>query len=198
MNLLLLLTIAISTSFAQKDRPMRLKIIGFDEQNKPIMSGVLSLDNKLAQRMAQRQEESCSEGMGALKGYCAQYQGLVTEEEDDSKKCDLIQNQISLTLDPNGEINLYSGNAPNEVVQSRAFFSSRINYEPKTTTVELSARTCRPINGIHFPGDDCKRQRLAGAFNYFNRARHFSGFYSIIDERNGQSCRYRLSLDQKD
>lgn len=194
----LLILLLSFVSLGQESKPIKLKVIGFDEKNKPIMSGILNLDNKLAQRIAQKQEEDCSEGMGVLKGYCANYQGLVTEEEDQANKCNLIQNPISLVLDSNGAISLFSGSGPNDIIQTNAIFSSRINYDPKISSVELSARTCRPISGISFPGDNCKRQRLTGAFSYFSRARHFSGFYSIIDERTGQSCRYRLSLDQKD
>ena len=162
------------------------------------MSGVLDLDKNLSQRVAQKQEESCTEGMGQLKGYCGTYQGLVTEEEDQAGKCNLIQNPISMTLDPSGTINLYSGQSPNEIIQNKSFFQGRINFDPQNSSIELSSRNCRPMPGIKFPNDHCKRQRLAGAFNYFNRSKHFYGFYTIINERTGQSCRYRLSFDQLD
>jgi hypothetical protein len=190
-----ILTLAGST-FAQDQKPLNIRVIGYDAKDRPIMSGVLKLDNNLAKKIAQKQEESCIEGMGELRGFCGPYQGLITEEEDQASKCDLIKTGVSLVLDTNGTVMLFSGGPPNRLVLNTPFFSSRINYEPQNASVELSSRTCKQIIGTKFPDDNCKRQRLSGAFNYFNRSRHFSGFYLVMDERTGQSCRYRLSFDQ--
>ena len=72
----------------------------------------------------------------------------------------------------------------------------RIFVDPNSTRIDLISRVCRPLNGTSFGGDDCKRLNLAGTFNIVKEGKHFSGRYTILDEKTNESCRYSLSMNQ--
>ncbi len=154
---------------------------------------------EVSQRMAQKQEEDlCREGLGALAGHCGIYQGLITEEVDRGNQCNLLfADAIRLELNSMGDLTLYLGEV-NEVVSVPVHNISRIPSNPETTAIDVLGRSCRPLPGTTFPGDNCKRLHLIGRFTTEDVTRHFTGVYSIIDELTNNTCRYSLSLDRND
>jgi hypothetical protein len=148
-------------------------------------------------RVAQRQEEEkCQEGFGALAGFCGVYSGLLSEELDPKQKCNLLAfNNTRLVLDENSEVGLMLGELSG-IVQPPVHRVGRIFADPTSTRIDLMSRICRPLNGTSFGGDDCKRLNLAGSFTIVKGVKHFSGRYTILDEKTNESCRYTLSMDQ--
>ncbi len=147
--------------------------------------------------VAQRQEEApCREGVGLLAGYCGDYAGMLTEEEDTKNKCDLLKNtNAHLLLEDSAEISLVLG-TPNAVVENPTHRIGRVRFDPENTDVDVMSRSCRPIEGTTFKGDNCKRLALIGSFSQNENTRHFAGTYTIVDENTNESCRYSLSMDQ--
>lgn len=147
------------------------------------------------QQVAQRQEEECAEGMGNLEGFCGVYSGMVSEDSDTNKKCDLIgSDQVFLELTGDGALALLLG--PNsEIVVPPRHEIGRLPVNPDSTSVDVLSRHCRALERISFPSEDCKRVHLTGSFIIERDRKHFKGSYTITDEKNNQSCRYGLSMD---
>lgn len=178
--------------------PIPLSAVLRDEKGKPVSTSVIeaTLIPPPVRRVAQRQVASeCQEGFGLLANYCGTYSGMITEEVD-SNKCDLLSYpNIRLVLDTNAEIGLSLGDV-NEIVTPPVHRIGRLFTDPESTRIDVTSRSCRPISGTTFNGDNCKRLNLSGNFSLLKNVRHFTGFYSIIDEKNNDYCRYRLSMDQ--
>ncbi len=170
-----------------------------DDVGKPVttISVEANLIGASEPKMAQRQQEQkCTAGFGALTGYCGVYAGMVTEELDVKNRCNLLAlNNTHLILDENSEVGLSFGEI-NSIVNTPVHRVGRTFIDPKTTKIDLISRSCRPLTGTTFPGDDCKRLNLLGSFSVVRNSKHFSGTYSIIDEKTNESCRYHLSMDQ--
>ena len=147
--------------------------------------------------VAQRQEEApCRDGFGLLAGYCGDYTGMITEEEDDKKKCDLLKSSNAhLIFEDSAELSLVLG-TPNAVVENPTHRIGRVRVNPENTDVDVMSRSCRPLEGTTFKGDNCKRLALIGSFTQNENTRHFTGTYTIVDENTNESCRYSLSMDQ--
>jgi hypothetical protein len=170
-----------------------------DENGKPVNTNSIEVNFVVmpARRVAQRQEASgCQEGFGVLAGFCGMYSGMLTEEMDANKKCDLLAFSNSrLILDENAEMGLALGEL-SEIVNPPIHRIGRIFTDPESMRVDLTSRSCRPLMGTTFNGDDCKRMNLVGEFSFEKNVKHFLGYYSIINEKTNELCRYRLSMDQ--
>ena len=177
-----------------------VSIITRDQQGNPLTNTETNSQFvEVSQRVVQRQEEAlCREGFGELTGHCGVYQGLITEEVDRGNQCNLLfADAIRLELNTMGDITLYLGEV-NEVVSVPVHNISRIPSNPETTSIDVLGRSCRPLPGTTFPGDNCKRLHLIGKFTTEDVNRHFTGVYSITDELTNNTCRYSLSLDRED
>jgi hypothetical protein len=148
--------------------------------------------------LAQKQEEAnCQEGFGDLAGFCGVFSGMLTEDADVQNKCNLLSyNNARIILNEQGEIILSLGEV-NNVVETPSHKLGRIPANPESTNVDILTRTCRPLTGTSFRGDNCKRLNLIGYFSITNRGKRFSGSYILTDEKTNQTCRYTLSMTQE-
>lgn len=148
-------------------------------------------------QVAQRQETPpCQEGFGSMAGFCGVYNGMLTEEEDNEKKCNLLSYKTShLVLDDNAEMGISLGDV-SDIISTPVHRIGRLPASPENTDVDLMSRVCRPLPGIAFKGDNCKRLALIGSFTINGKNKHFTGTYTIVDENTNQSCRYSISMDQ--
>lgn len=146
---------------------------------------------------AQAQEaRPCSEGFGELSGYCGRYGGMISEEFDSGRVCDLISRK-DLRLEVDNEANvIFHTEEPNDRHSSQDHLIGRIPSDTPSRTVDIMSRHCRPLPGTNFPGDDCKRINLIGTFTNRDGNPHFVGTYSIIDEKTDRSCRYSMTFDR--
>ena len=158
-----------------------------------IEANLIGLTEKI---VAQKQEEaSCQEGFGELAGYCGVYTGMISEERDSQNKCDLLSFSNSrLILDLNAEIGLALGES-SDIVAIPVHRIGRLFADPESRSVDLISRKCHSLSGIKFPSDNCKRLNLSGVFSIVNGMKHFSGDYTITDEKANATCRYNLSMD---
>lgn len=158
-----------------------------------IEANLIGLTSKV---VAQKQEEAfCQEGFGELAGYCGEYTGMISEESDSQKKCDLLSFSSSrLIFDQNAEIGLALGES-STIVAIPLHRIGRVLANPESRRVDLISRKCHSLSGIKFASDNCKRLNLSGVFSIVNDLKHFSGDYTIIDEKTNASCRYNLSMD---
>lgn len=151
----------------------------------------------LAGSMQAQEARPCFEGFGELNGFCGNYAGLITEESDNIKKCNLENaDAIRLELDDRANVLIHLG-LSSEVVVTPTHIVGRIPSDPKSSTIDVMSRSCRPIPGVNFAGDNCKRLNLKGQFTLENKSRrHFKGTYTITDERTNNFCRYSISMDR--
>lgn len=169
-----------------------------DEKGNPIKTvGVeANLSSASSTLLAQRQEApGCQEGFGNLAGYCGSYKGILSEEIDTKNRCDLLAfNSARLIMDENSELGLVLGES-SEILTPPVHRIGRLFYNPGSASVDLMSRSCRQLPGTKFGSDDCKRLSLTGTFSENNRVKHFTGQYTIINERTNESCRYTISMD---
>lgn len=175
-----------------------VSIITRDQLGNPLTNAEINSQfAEISPRVAQKQEETpCREGFGALAGHCGVYEGLITEEVDRGNQCNLLfADAIRLELNSMGDMTLYLGEV-NEVASVPIHNIGRIPSNPESTAIDVLSRSCRPLPGTTFPGDNCKRLHLIGRFTTEDVTRHFTGVYSIIDELTNNTCRYSISLDR--
>lgn len=171
-----------------------------DDKGKPVKT--TSIEGNLTAMtqtvLAQKQETAnCQEGFGDMAGFCGVFAGMLTEEVDTQNKCNLLAyNNARLILNDQGEMSLSLGEV-NNVVTPPIHRLGRLPVDPQNTNVDLLTRTCRPLPGTTFNGDNCKRLNLIGYFTITNRGKRFAGSYILIDEKTNQTCRYTLSMDQE-
>jgi hypothetical protein len=168
-----------------------------DEKGNPVTTTTVNGDlSGFNTRLAQRQEaHGCNEGFGVLAGYCGEYQGIMREDLDTNKRCDLTSYpNLKLVIDQNAEVGFVLGE-PNALVNPPVHVIGRLTANTSSSNVDILGRQCRPLMGTTFPGDNCKRLNLTGSFSVAENTRHFSGKYTIIDEKLNQICTYGLSLD---
>lgn len=178
--------------------PIQVSVVLRNRNGKPVNTSSImaNLTGVTPTRVAQRQEEEkCQQGFGALAGYCGVYTGMVSEEMDAQKKCNLLAyNHVRLILDENGELGLMLGET-SAIVNSPVHRIGRIFADTESPRVDLISRQCRPMQGTTFNGDDCKRLNIIGTFSIIKKVKHFSGIYTILDEKTNENCRYSLSMD---
>jgi hypothetical protein len=148
--------------------------------------------------VAQAQEdEPCGpQKFGALAGYCGIYVGLVTKEADANNRCDLLAKNVRLELTSDEDLILHVDEVT-AITVTPAHLIGRLPSSIESTSIDVLNRSCRPLPGTTFPGDNCKRLNLRGDFTREEETRSFTGIYHIIDEVTNQSCRYRLSMNQE-
>lgn len=150
-------------------------------------------------QVAQLQEEAeCGENFGELAGFCGIYAGVISEQFDPGDMCDLMTSTaVRLGLDDEGSVFLYL-NRVNAILTPPAHHIGRLRAEPESTVVDILSRSCRPLPGIDFPGENCKILNLRGSFTSERGEQHFEGTYTILDEETELSCRYGLSMDKQE
>ena len=192
-----LLTSSADSSETGKNLP--LQIVTRDSKGNPLATAKFKAQFTLItpRETIQAQEAApCSEGFGQLAGYCGQYGGMVSEEFDSSKMCDFVTTKdVRLEVDNNANIILHT-ETPLDRNSSEDHLIGRIPSDTNSRSVDVMSRHCRPLPGTNFPGDDCKRINLIGTFTNRNGNPHFTGTYSIIDEKNDRSCRYSMTMDR--
>lgn len=173
-----------------------LAIVTRDARGNPLTNVDIKAQFLSAPVLAQRQEESnCQEGFGSLAGYCGIYSGVIAEESDGRNRCNLLfTDAIRLQLDTTGQVILHFGEV-NQITAEPFHQIGRTPYDPNRTTVDVLSRQCRALVGTTFPTDDCKLLNLSGTFSIERTKRHFTGTYTIRDEKSLDSCSYSLSLD---
>ena len=170
-----------------------------DDTGKPVSSAIIeaNLTGMNDIQVAQRQEEKCHVGFGALSGYCGVYSGMLVEELDPKNKCNLLSfNTYRFVLDENAEIGLSLGEM-SAIVNPPIHRIGRVFTDIDSTSIDLLSRNCKPLAGISFAGEDCKRLHLFGVFSSTLKVKQFVGKYSITDEKTNESCRYSISMDQE-
>ncbi len=171
-----------------------VSVVTQDRRGYPLASDIVTA-NLVALGTVQRQEENCEEGFGSLRGYCGVYEGMVSENSDASKTCNLTDGITpSLQLDPQGNVLLHIG-AVSELAPAPVHRIGRVSTNPRGPRVDVMSRECRPLAGTTFPGDNCKRVNLVGSFGERGGSRRFTGTYNIVDEKTGANCSYQLSLN---
>lgn len=184
---------------AKISTPVPVSVVLRDKDGKPVNTTSIqaNLSVHSESKIAQKQEDQrCQQGFGALAGYCGIYTGMLTEEMDTSKKCNLLDfNNIRLVLDENGEIGLVFGEL-SSIVNPPVHRIGRIFTDQDTERVDILSRNCRPLQGVAFKGDNCKRLDLVGNFRVENKVKRFAGTYTILDEKTNESCRYGVSMEQ--
>jgi hypothetical protein len=195
-------TITLLGSDVKKDKGavnIPVSVVLRDDNGKPLTTNSIqaSFAARTDTRVAQRQEAgNCQEGFGVLAGHCGVYVGMLTEEADSNNKCDLLSfPNTRLILDSNAEMGLSLGEV-SEIVNPPIHRIGRLFTDPDSTRIDLTSRSCRPMAGTTFAGENCKRLNLSGIFSTLKNVRHFLGYYTILDEKTNQLCRYRLSMDQ--
>lgn len=184
---------------AKRPTLIPLSIVLRDRTGKPVNTTSIqaNLSSMVDTKIAQRQEANkCQEGFGVLAGYCGVYSGMLSEEIDTKAKCNLLAiKETRLVMDENAEVGLTLGEM-SAILSPPIHRIGRLFTDTDTTRVDLISRSCRPLPGTTFNGDDCKRINLIGNFSIKNKLKHFTGDYIIVDEKTNETCRYNLSMDQ--
>ena len=173
-----------------------VSIITRDAKGNPLTNA--ELQGKLSQTrmVAQKQEEECREGFGALAGYCGVYEGLIAENVDRQNKCNLLfADAVKLEFDPAANLTLYLGPIE-KIFTTPGHLIGRVPSNPASNRIDIMSRSCRNLPGIESKNDFCKRLNLTGEFTMIGQRRHFSGTYTIFDEGTKNTCSYTLSMDQ--
>ncbi len=177
---------------------MPIQMVTRDDQGNPLSAAKFEakLTEIKPQETAQAEEAPpCTEGFGQLEGVCGLYGGMVSEETDTNKMCELDTPQnLRLEVDNQANVILHTS-APGDRNGVNDHLIGRIPSDTESKSVDLMSRHCKPLSGTRFPGGNCKRLNLMGRFNSRNGTEHFIGTYSIIDEKTDRSCRYSMSMD---
>lgn len=193
-----LLIVAPEEKELEKSKTIPVSVVTRDSEGTPILT--VSTEAKLTQispEIAQAQEvDPCQEGFGALAGVCGIYAGTISEESDSRKLCSLnTEKNLRLGITENASVVLLLG-PESEIVEVPAHNLGRLPAESASNRVSVLNRQCRPLVGTKFSNDSCKILDLSGEFTNRAGTMHFMGSYTIIDEKNKNLCRYRLSFDQ--
>lgn len=192
-------SINILTSIAdvkEKSITIPVSIITRDAKGNPLTNAEVQGNLSQTRMVAQRQEEECREGFGALAGYCGVYEGLIAENVDRQNKCNLLfADAVRLELDPAANLTLYMGQVE-QIFTTPGHLIGRVPSNPGSNRIDVMSRSCRNLPGIESKNDFCKRLNLVGQFTMVGQRRHFAGTYTIFDEGTKNTCSYTLSMDQ--
>lgn len=173
-----------------------VSIITRDAKGNPLTNAEVQGNLSQTRMVAQRQEEECREGFGALAGYCGLYEGLIAENVDRQNKCNLLfADAVRLELDPAANLTLYMGQVE-QIFTTPGHLIGRVPSNPGSNRIDVMSRSCRNLPGIESKNDFCKRLNLVGQFTMVGQRRHFSGTYTVFDEGTKNTCSYTLSMDQ--
>jgi hypothetical protein len=149
------------------------------------------------QAVAQRQEDTaCTQGFGALTGYCGEYAGMISEDQDRRNRCNLLfSDAVRLELSPDATIMLHFGE-DHEFISTPGHSIGRIPFNTMKNSVDIMSRVCGPLSGVNSSSDSCKVLHLRGDFRIVSKMKHFNGTYTISEEGTNNVCRYSLSMDK--
>lgn len=181
-----------------QDITVPVSIVVRDTKGTPLHNVISDVRLGYQQRPMQAQEsKECQEGFGELAGFCGNYRGIVTEDQDKTKSCDLAATGTPiLELSKTGEVMIHLGNNPSIVVQPMHSVG-RVPANFGSREIDVMSRACRPLAGTSFRGDNCKILNVRGSFSRVERGNHFGGTYTITDEKTNRNCVYQLSLDMQ-
>lgn len=192
-----LLTASMDAAATGKQVPLQL--VTRDMTGNPLSTARFTAqftETQSASATQAQEERPCSEGFGEMAGYCGRYGGMVSEEYDSGRLCDFMSSK-NVRLEVDNEANvIFHTEQPADRHASQDHLIGRIPSDSASRSVDIMSRHCRPLPGTNFPGDDCKRINLIGTFSSRNGNPHFTGTYSIIDEKNDRSCRYSMTMDR--
>lgn len=192
-------SLAIITSTAGNNKiatTIPVSVIVRDQLGNPLTNVAMKGELSVSRFLAQKQEEECREGFGALAGFCGIYEGLVAENVDRQNKCNLLfADSVKLELDPDGNLTLYLGPVV-EIFNTPGHLIGRIPSNHGSTRIDVMSRACRSLPGIESKSDHCKRLNLTGQFSMIGVTKHFKGEYTIFDEGSKNTCSYSLSMDE--
>lgn len=191
------LNILTSNSDVQKEETtIPVSIITRDAKGNQLTNAEVKGKLSQTRMIAQRQEEECREGFGALAGYCGIYEGLIAENVDRQNKCNLLfADAVRLELDPAANLTLYMGQVE-EIFTTPGHLIGRVPSNPRSNRIDVMSRSCRNLPGIESKSEFCKRLNLVGQFTMVGQRKHFSGTYTVFDEGTKNTCIYTLSMDQ--
>lgn len=173
-----------------------VSIITRDAKGNPLTNAEVQGNLSQTRIVAQRQEEECREGFGALAGYCGIYEGLIAENVDRQNKCNLLfADAVRLEFDAAANLTLYMGQVE-QIFTTPGHLIGRVPSKPGTNRIDVMSRSCRNLPGIESKNEYCKRLNLVGQFTMIGQRRHFAGTYTIFDEGTKNTCSYTLSMDQ--
>lgn len=191
------ITILTSDAGVKKDiTTIPVSIITRDAKGNPLTNAEVQGNLSQTRMVAQKQEEECREGFGALAGYCGIYEGLIAENVDRQNKCNLLfADAVRLELDPAANLTLYMGQIE-QIFTTPGHLIGRIPSNPSSNRIDVMSRSCRNLPGIESRNDFCKRLNLVGQFTMIGQRKHFTGTYTVFDEGTKNTCSYTLSMDQ--
>lgn len=181
-----------------QDITLPVSIVVRDAKGTPLSTAISDAKLGYQQRPIQAQEsKECQEGFGELAGFCGNYRGIVSEDQDKTNGCDLVATGIPvLELAKTGEVAIHLGNNPSVVVEPMHSVG-RVPANYGSSDIDVMSRACRPLAGVEFGGDNCKLLNVRGNFSRIERGNHFGGTYTIRDEKTNRQCVYQLSLDMQ-
>lgn len=191
------MTILTSDAGLQKaGTTIPVSIITRDAKGNPLTTTEVKGNLSQTRIVAQKQEEECREGFGALAGFCGIYEGLIAENVDRQNKCNLLfADAVKLELDPAANLTLYLGPVE-EIFTTPGHLIGRIPSNHASNRIDVMSRSCRNLPGVDSKNDFCKRLNLLGRFTVVGNRKHFNGTYTIYDEGTKNTCTYTLSMDQ--
>ena len=171
-----------------------VSIIIRDSEGRPLLNTDSNSRFTATQLMAQKQEEECREGFGALGGFCGVYEGLISEQVDRQNRCNLLfADAIRLELDTDSNVRIYLGQV-DEILTTPEHLIGKLPRDPSTTDIDVTGRSCRTLAGIRSDDKSCKRLNLSGKFSKMGENKNFRGVYTIFDEGTKNTCSYILSM----
>jgi hypothetical protein len=190
-------TINILTSSSLTKRTgttIPVSIIIRDKIGKPLLNVDSDSRFTATHLVAQKQEEECREGFGALGGFCGVYAGLISEQVDRQNRCNLLfADAIRMELDNEANIRIYLGQV-DEILRTPEHLVGKLPPNPSGTEIDISSRSCKQLAGIRSVPKSCKRLNLSGDFSMMGSNQHFKGVYTIYDESTKNTCSYILSM----
>ena len=171
-----------------------VSVIVRDKEGRPLLNTDSHSRFTAIQMVAQKQEEECREGFGALGGFCGVYEGLISEQVDRQNRCNLLfADAIRLELDTESDIRIYLGQV-DEILRTPEHLIGKVPRDPSSTDIDVTGRSCKPLAGIRSKEKACKRLNLTGKFSMVGTNRTFRGVYTIFDEGTKNTCSYIVSM----
>jgi hypothetical protein len=132
----------------------------------------------------------CSTGFGVLSGYCGIYTGSNNEMEDGDNLCNLVAFQpLMVEVMPNTDVNVVTNGNRQKI--------GSIPSSPLSGSMSISSHHCGAIQDTLMDPTHCQTETLLGEFTQAGDQHVFNGTFKIVDEANGSTCTYNLSLNQK-
>lgn len=142
--------------------------------------------------------KDCTVGFGFLAGFCGFYQGTISEVSDPLSRCDLNSlGEMRLELATDTHINLHLRYTGSVVASAPVHKLGAFSFYPQAGNIQTSSKVCTaPLEGTTFSSENCKTQTLTGVFTSQLGIKRFLGNYTILDDKNGESCSYVITVSQ--